>query len=533
MPLGALLRVLTRSRASRAVGVELGASALQAVVLERSGERLQLVAAHEASCDASNAETLTRALTELRQRLRITSPIVLGVPSTSAILTTVRPLVVNPQRAALAVQFELQQQLPFELADAAWHYRWCAGANGQPSPAASWRSVLSARQRPPASSLPGPAATTAGAGQPRAGLARSSGVIAAAMRHSLLDERLACCRRAGLSVRAVGVNPMAALNAFNLKQAMRPGSGTPDVTVLRLLDGRMAEWIVSSPELLHVIPVTSASPETLWDEVAASWQALRAQGTEVSSPVRMIGPPEELPRAQEALAGLAVDRFDPAQVLATGAGKLEHPERAVAALGLALQGLGEAAVPLNLLASAQRDEQARKVRRVSTIASGVCLVVAFGFGVSGMMEVRAQRVSVQRALEQRERLYQTLRPEVRALIQRQQQTERRSLHLEQLFGEAPALTQLLAQMAEVLPREVWLTTLECSKGETLQGLLEGHATSFQDVTGFLEQLKAAAGMTTVRPVSTNVITDATSGREVIAFVVQIERPLQPPSQASQ
>ena len=314
MPSGVPSRVLARSRASRAVGVEVGASGVQAVILERAGSRLQLAAAHETACDPSNAESLTRALTEVRQRLRLTTPIVLGVPSTSAILTTVHPLVVTPQRAALAVQFELQQQLPFELADAAWHY--C----GSPGP------------RQPSS------------------------VIAAAMRQSLLDERLACCRRAGLAVQAVAVNPVAALNALDAGRSPR-NSGTPSVTVLRLVTAHIAEWIVSRPALLHVIPVTSGSPEAFWQEAAASWQALRAQDAEVPTPVRLIGPAEALARAQEALADVPVERVDPAQLVAPGTVTLEHPDRAVAALGLALQALGEAAVPLNLLAGAQQDER--------------------------------------------------------------------------------------------------------------------------------------------------------------------------------
>ena len=495
MPSGALLGTATNvpipsaikatfSGGHRAVGVELSASGLQTVILERAGSRLQLVAAHETSCEASNAESVTRALTEVRQALRLTTPVMLGVPSTTAILTTVHPLVATPQRAGLAIQFELQQQLPFELAAAAWDSRWRAP--------------------------------------------RSSGVIAAAMRQSLLDERLACCRRAGLSVQAVTVNPVAALNALHAGQASQ-GSGTSWGTVLRLLTAQTAEWIVASPTLLHVIPVTSSSPETFWPDVAASWQALRTQDAEAPTPVRLIGSSDELPRAQEALAGVPVERVDPARLVAPGTVTLEHPERAVAALGLALQGLGAVPLPLNLLSGRQREERERKVRRISTIASGVCLAAAVGFGLSGMLEVRARRLSVQRALEQRERLYQTLRPEVRALIQRQQETERRSLRLEQLFGEAPVLTRQVGQIAEVLPREAWLTRLECSKSDGLLGLVEGRATSFQDVTKFLEALKGIAGMPTVKPLATNVVSDEATGRETIAFSVELQRPRQPPA----
>jgi len=342
------------------------------------------------------------------------------------------------------------------------------------------------------------------------------------MRRTLLDERLACCHRAGLSVQAVAVNPVATLNALNAGQAPQ-GSGPSWGTVLRLLTAQTAEWIVASPTLLHVIPVTSSSPETFWSDLAASWQALRAQDAEAPLPVRLIGSADEWTRAQETLAGVPVERVDPTQLVAPGAVTLEHPERAVAALGLALQGLGAVPLPLNLLSGHQREERERAVRRISTIASGVCLAAVVGFGLTGMLEVRARRLGVRRALEQRERLYQTLRPEVRALIQRQQETERRSLRLEQLFGEAPGLTRLAGQIAEVLPREAWLTRLECSKGDGLLGLVEGRATSFQDVTKFLEALKGLAGTPAVKPLATTVVSDEATGRETIAFSVELQR----------
>ena len=90
------------------------------------------------------------------------------------------------------------------------------------------------------------------------------------------------------------------------------------------------------------------------------------------------------------------------------------------------------------------------------------------------------------------------------------------------------MTQILALIAEAMPREVWLTALDGSKDAAgVQGLLEGRATSFQDVTKFLEQLKSQAGMSAVKPLSTNVITDEALGNEVIAFSVHVERPLHP------
>jgi Tfp pilus assembly protein PilN/Tfp pilus assembly PilM family ATPase len=494
------------------IGVELDPLALRGVVLERSGKQLKLLAVHEASCETSNLEALTRTLTQLRRTLHIARPIVLGIPSTSAILTTVTPLVANPRRAALAVQFELQQHLPFELTDAVWHYGWLSsGKNGD---ALTGRSRLKART---------------------SSLQQQAGAVVAAMRRSLLDERLACCRRAGLSVQAVAVNAVATLNVWDTGLATRQagvpsGTGEARVTLLNLTSNeQVAEWIVWTPASLQVVPVMSPSPETLWQDLVASWEALRAQSPDVPTPVWVVGHPASFLQLQGVLTaqlGLQVERFDATRVVATGPVQWEHPERSVAALGLALQGLEVARVPLNLLASSQGEERSRRVRRVAAMTSVICALATFGFGLSGMMEVRGRHLRTLQSLQRQERLYQTLRPEVRALIQRQQHTQRRSLQVERLVGEALVLTQLLAQLAEALPDQVWLTTLECSKSEaSIDGLLEGRAKSFQDVTQFLDRLKNVAGMTTVKPLSTSVMTDQTSGKEVVVFAVQIQRPL--------
>jgi Tfp pilus assembly protein PilN len=212
-------------------------------------------------------------------------------------------------------------------------------------------------------------------------------------------------------------------------------------------------------------------------------------------------------------------------VVATGTAKTEHPDRLAAALGLALQGLGVAGLSLNFLAASQGQARSRHMRRIASAVSGVCVAASAILGLHGMLEVRQRSVRVLRSLEQQERLYQTLRPEARALLQQEEHLERRNLQLGGLVGESPALTQLVARISDALPDEAWLVMLECSKAGLINGVIEGRARSFQDVTKFMEQLKTVAEMTTVKPLSTNVTTDDATGKEVIAFSIQVQRPL--------
>jgi Tfp pilus assembly protein PilN len=193
-------------------------------------------------------------------------------------------------------------------------------------------------------------------------------------------------------------------------------------------------------------------------------------------------------------------------------------------------------VSLNLLERLQLDDRARLVARSTAVASGLLAVMAIGVGLSGMLEVRQRRVQILTSLERRERLYQSLRPEIRAMLQRQQHTQRRMRQLERLGLEADALTDLLAQVAAVLPDSVWLTKLESVKpvpvagareaaaGSVAEALLEGRAKAFQDVTQLLDRLKAIPGVASVKPLSTSVVPDGGGGgKEEVVFAVQVQR----------
>lgn len=515
---------------SRGIGIELSPAAVRAVVLEGVARdpkgRVKVLSSRELACETANPDALTQALIQLRRALSVTQPVVLGMPSTSAFLTTVTPLIPNPHRASLAVQFELQQHLPFELADAAWHYRW-----------------LSQDGQPRAGGAPAPATVTGGpggrgargAGQLPTALSpqRSSTAVVAAMKRSLLDERLACCRRAGLSILAVAVNPVATLNAWETQSV---GTATGPVVLLNLLNDPTAEWVVRTATQLSVMPVASGLPQTpaadagnaaeaFLQELAASWAALQQQFADLPRKIWLLGAAAAMPRLAEAIAAqLRVEveemRLTRAVALNTA---IEHIERWTAAIGLGLQGLGIAPVPLNLLDRAQSDEQVRTVQRVAAVGSAVLAVAALGIGVSGMMEVRSRRASILASLDTEERLYRTLRPKAQALLRAQQRLQERSDSLERLVAERAVLTRLLAQVSEALPERVWLTKLECAKNGRLEGMLEGRATSFQDVTQFLDRLKTVAGMTNIKPLATTVIADPGTGQELIAFSVQIER----------
>lgn len=482
------------------VGIELGASAVRAVVLERTGQgaaaALTLRSATELPCDTANPDVLTQTLMQLRRALRLTEPVVLGLPSTTAILATVHPLIVTPARAHLAVQFELQQRVPFDVADTAWHYRWLSP--GAPRPA-------------------------------------SDGAVVAVMRRSLLESRLAACRRAGLAVRAVAVNPVAILNAVRHTAA---GASSAAAAVLNLQSDAMAEWIVWSRTQLDVAPATSPAPalagaghvevssrETT-EELSASWEALRQQAPDLPGTVWVVGPESAMASLQEGVAArhhLEIKRADVWQGIAQTTVRAEAPERWAAAVGLALQALGRGALSLNLIAEAQDAVWSTRVRTASLAAVGMCALAAVVFGVSGMLEVRSRRAHVLKLLERQERLYQSLRPDVQALLRRQQRLQAHSRQLEELIADRAILAHVLAQVSGVLPDSVWLIKADLYKEDGIRGILEGRARSFQDVTHFLDQLKNAAGMTSVKPLATSVMMDEATKKEVVTFSVHIER----------
>lgn len=468
----------------------------------------KVLASQEVACDTSNPEALTRALTQLRSQLRIRQPVVLGVPSSWALLTTVKPLVASWRRASIAVQFELQQYLPFDLKDAVWHFRWLPpGANGHP-----------AEQ---------PIGLLRGADQRlRAVPSVVSDALVIAMRRSMIADRLSTCQRAGVTVNAVTVNAVAALNVCAIA-ASGSGAAIPEATaLLNILDQTSAEWVVFGPGLFQVVSVVGDSPEGLARELATSWGSLAGQGITLPRAVRLVGSPIAGAGVEEVVTrqlGLRVEPTDVSSLTATG---LDAPQRWWTAFGLALQGVGVAPVSLNLLTMFWGEARAQRTRSAGMLLSGVCAAATVIFGLRGMMEIRQRRVGVLQALEARERLYQTLRPDVRTLLQQQERMQERSQQLERLVSDSSVLTALCTQVVEVLPETLWLVKVEWTRGEgVLDGQIEGRARSFQDVTQFLERLKTVAGMTNVKLVSNTVIPDEASSKEVIAFTVQLQRAL--------
>ena len=486
------------------IGIELTPATLRAVVVEKVGGlagagQVKLLTARELPCETAQPEALTRSLTQLRQTLRMTQPIVLGIPGSTAILTSVIPLVVNARRASLAVQFELQQQLPFDVSEAAWHYHWLSAPNGH--------TVEAARHPQASVSL-----------QPRA-------AVVGAMKRSLLDERVACCRRAGLAVRALAMSPLAALNVWCMHRGTWPQHGA----LLYLIDRQTAEWVVWSPTGLQVIPVASTAPESFLTELEGCIQALRVSLGEEQVTVWVAGSSAHVPHLDTMLKdilGLPLEVFEVTRIAALKSILLDNPESSIVPLGLALQGLGIAPVPLNLLAQTQGVSHSQQVQRTALMTSGVFAIAAIGFGLNGMREVSARRAQVLQVLTRQEQLYQRLRPEIRTLLQRQQHIERRNHQLERLVTDRALLTQKLSQVAGALPDHVWLLKLEWTRSEAgMEGLLEARVASFQDVTQLMDRLKTDVGMTTVKLLSSSVVIDEASKKESIAFAIQLQQTL--------
>lgn len=486
------------------IGVEVGSAGLRAAVLERQGSSLNLLAWQELPCDTGSPEVLAQGLSTLRRTLRVKQGVVLGLPTASVLLTTVEPLIVDARRASLAVQFELQQYLPFDLSQASWHYQWI---NGLPS------SKGKARR------LTGP-----GSPEGISGTGRTAVVVA--IKRSRLEERMAACRRAGMAIRVVSVNPLAALNV--LRQPRDSASA-----LWLHLDGSQAEWIIWSQNRLQIVPIAvdlaALSLDDVVQELGHSLEALRGStgiAAGPAAPVRFFGVHPALREMEERLKTalhVSVARDDLERVLRMSKVRVEPVERACVAVGLALQGMGVMRLGVNLLEEAQAEGRIQRIRHLAVAASGVCGVVALGCGISAMTEVWQRRTRTLALLEARERHYQALRPEVRQLLKQQEHVQDETAQLRGLAADRTLLSQAVVDVTRAMPADVWWTKLNLSKDERLQGLVEGQAKSFQSVTQLIDQLKSAAGMTTVKPQATNVVTDAASGQEVVAFSVLFER----------
>ncbi len=503
------------------VGLELGASVVRAVSLERRGATTHLLASSQVPCAGSSTDELVEAIVQVRKALPITHPVVVGIPTGSAIVTTVQPLIVNRQRPSLGIQFELQQQLPYEVAQSVWHYHWLS-PNGH--------SALSTARLP----------TTLSA-------------VVAATKRTVLEEYLEVFRRAKLSVQTVGVTALAAANAWI--QQLDPGSAPQGI--LLCLDGSTLEWIVMNASGLHIfpvlLPVASLAPVPnagpadagqggssrdveeghVLSAVKASLSELQEQlALNPSTTVWLVGAFSAAPQVVEALKrdlGCRVELLSPARTVKINPTRVQSPESFAVAVGLALQGVGLARLPVNLMVEASRRRRVGQMRLSARSASVVCAGLAIGFSAQGMLTTLKTRQAVLQHLLAQERTYQKLRPEVRTLLQHHAQLEARLQQLEGLVLDRGILIQAFQQVTEAMPDDVWFTTLELSKGAALEGVVEGYSRSFQGVTRLMDQLKSSVGWTSVKPLATTVTTDAATGKEQVAFTVQLQQPFPPPA----
>jgi len=490
------------------------------VLLERRGSEVKLIACAQVPWSGTPGEGLTESLRQLRTTIPLTSPVILGVPTSCAIVTTVQPLVVNRKRAALAVQFELQQQLPYDVNQTVWHYQWVS-ANGR----------ASSSEQPP---LPRPA-------------------VVAAMKRTLLEEYLSACRQAGFTITAVEVACVAAVNAW-VRQ--RSATDTTHGIVLRT-DGSVLEWIAMTPAGLYVFPTflpdSGAGQEQLTAFLQTSWNSFQEMLTAKASPPVPTSPGVQRRQTVWLLGELAssshlveemkrtlaceVEVLNPSGMVtlpppshssgrAGESTSVQPPHQFALACGLALQGLGLARLPMNLLAEIMSLRRVKEIRRVAWATSGLCALLAVALSASGMATVLGRRQAMLQNLIQQEQTYQTLRPEVRTLLQQQAQFEHRLNQLEELALARTLIIQAFQRLVEALPNEIWLARLELSKDGTIDGTLEGYSSSFQSLTRLMDQLKTSVGWTTVKPLATAVTTDPATGKELVAFTVQVQQHLQ-------
>ncbi|MBI2885254.1 MAG: hypothetical protein HYY15_03670 [Candidatus Omnitrophica bacterium] len=493
------------------IGLEIGPSSVRAVRLARQGSAIQVVGLAHAAWSGS-ADELISVLKHVRRTLPIRAPVVLGVPSAAAIVTTVSPLLVSRRRAAAGLAFELQQQLPYDVAQAAWSAEWLNGGGGQ-----------------------------------HPGLAPA---VVSAMKQDLLAERLRLCQRAGIAVRSVQVTAIAAANVWlqeHRTRALPRG-------ILVMVDQGAIEWIIVAPQSLQVFsalaPAASGPPgaggEPAWAEaLQASWEGVQtalgsAEAGEPAAPdaagaktVWILSSPVPPALLMERLrcvcAGYTIDVVDPARAGIRAFDLAQHAD-ATAAMGLALHGAGLGRLPTNLLGRMQRAQRNRQIAQAGWAVAILGAMLAAGLTARGMMTIVRAKEDRLGQLAGQERVYQQSRQEVRTMLQRHQRLEARLQQLEALSSRRRIVSDAVRQVVAALPEDAWLTKLEFTKSEALEGVLEGHARSFQSVTRLIEQLKSAGSWAVVKPLATTVSTDAATGNELIDFTVQMQSvpTLEPP-----
>jgi type IV pilus assembly protein PilM len=196
------------------------------------------------------------------------------------------------------------------------------------------------------------------------------------------------------------------------------------------------------------------------------------------------------------------------------------------AVGLALRGIATLKIEINFLkeimAESRESTQKSLYARLS-IAMAVLVVISFSVFMRQDYAVkRAKLNKIDGMLE----LYNTYEPKIKELQNKEDIIRSKTDILYQTVDSRAVWLSVFKTISEILPKEVWITDVSgiVSIEKTGSGRLDltGKAMSYQAVNNFVSSLKSSPEFRDVKPISSSIETDESSGEEIVKFSITMD-----------
>ena len=123
-------------------------------------------------------------------------------------------------------------------------------------------------------------------------------------------------------------------------------------------------------------------------------------------------------------------------------------------------------------------------------------------------------------------IYRTYEPKIKKIAEDEDILKAKSEILYRLADSRAVWLDALGTIAEILPKEVWITDLSgiISMEEAGLGRLDlgGKALSYQSVNSFVSALKSSPNFRDVKPISSSIDTDADTKEEIVKFSITMD-----------
>jgi len=210
----------------------------------------------------------------------------------------------------------------------------------------------------------------------------------------------------------------------------------------------------------------------------------------------------------------------------TGTGEENFKNQISVAVGLALRGMTRLKVEVNFLEDmmTQRSIVSQK-NLYSRISIVTAALIMLSFSIFMRQDYSLKRMKLDKVDEMLD-TYRTYEPKIKNIQNAEDILAEKIGILYQVASSRSIWLDVLNTISGILPKNLWITDLSAIVSLEKNGLgrldLSGKAMSYQSVNDFVSSLKSSPSFKEVKPISSSIETDESTGEEIVKFSITMD-----------